>query len=504
MFFGTPYACGFGSPQNHLRRDVIQTSAASFSHRVFFQAAPVFANGVYGIYSNSVKVYTTYAETDLVGPIIVPAELGVQSIQIFRQGHNAEMDLARRARVEEAETSSRVMLTWPWPLEFMGGNITPSFLSNWVFTDVAFPKLTPQIGLKTRGYLTYELIVVAGIATVTLYGSGRMHCRGSGAVGTTITLAALDYGNISALVTVSLTASDESGNLTWRKLAGMRIKRDSVIVGTVYNTVNEYTGYWIESSDLAGGTYSYTLNTLSDLGIQGADSAPVLVDVNAAPASATNLAYVSGAASALIVQWTSSTTPGASYNLYIQGPVDPHLDLNAPIAIPAGTTSYTLPAQIGYPGIVRVLLRAVKAGIEERKGALLEIELATDGSRIAPRPNDMHFGSITITGTSIAITATYSISYEKASPVSAQLFLRLPETSYNFASPDATAILGAAIGELRFASLALIKPSGNYYGVLKAVTSAGVQSLNTSEELALVVDDSAISAPAFIAQAARG
>jgi hypothetical protein len=60
-----------------------------------------------------------------------------------------------------------------------------------------------------------------------------------------------------------------------------------------------------------------------------------------------------------VVKWTASPTVGATYNLYLQIIGEAYMNLNTPIAIAAGETQVTLPAIVGYPGTIRLILRAV-------------------------------------------------------------------------------------------------------------------------------------------------
>lgn len=502
MNFGAPHAAGFGSAQNHLKRDAIQPSANGRPHRVFLQAAPAFEGGIWGIYLNSLQVDTiSLPDSTYYGPVFVPASGGLDSLQFLRQGHSSAVDLSCVARAMQVDTSPRVTLSWLWPSEFLGASVPASWLSAWVFSSVPSTLINMDQNLPYRGSWEYSLSVVAGVAFIAVTSGATAICSGSGAVGTTVDL--VDAGNgISGTVLVNGSAVDEAGDLVWRWPAAMKVYRGTVLQATVANPMDGRAATWAEPDDLAAGAYSYTLATLSDFGVVGTPGSPIVVNLNTVPLPASNLHYTSGAAAALVVGWTASPTTGASYNLYVQGIADDFMDLNAPTAISAGVVTATLPAQTGYPGVVRVLLRAEKSGVEEAQGQLIEIELDGAGGRVAPRPNTPFFGPYSVAGAALTVNALYITAYQAATPTSIQLFKRTPTGSYDFVSPIATAALSAGVN-FRTAVLSATLTPGTYYLTLRSITAGGVLSESYPDEIQVIADTSAITAPTFSAQAAR-
>jgi len=502
MNFGAPHAAGFGSAQNHLKREAIQPSANGRPHRIFLQAAPSFEGGIWGIYLNSLQVDTiSLPDSTYYGPVLVPASGGLDSIQFLRQGHSDAVDLSCVARAMQVDTSPRVTLSWLWPSEFLGSSVPSSGLSAWAFSSTPPTLINMDQNLPYRGSWEYSVSVLAGVAFIAVTAGTTPICSGSGPVGTTVTL--VDAGNgISGTVLVDGGAVAESGDLIWRWPAAMKIYRGAVLQATVANPMDGRAITWAEPDDLAAGSYSYTLATLSDLGVVGAPGAPIAVNLNAVPLPAANLHYVSGSAAALVIGWTASPTTGAGYNLYAQGIADDFMDLNAPTVLAAGIVTATLPAQTGYPGVVRVLLRAEKSGVEEVQGQLIEIELDGAGDRVAPRPNTPAFGPYSVVGGALTVNALYVVAYQAAAPASIQLFKRTPSGSYDFASPVATAALSSGVN-FRTAVLSAALTPGTYYITLRSITAGGVLSASYPDEIQVIADTSAITAPTFSAQAAR-
>lgn len=502
MRFGTPFSAGFGSPQNALRWDHIDASVYGEPHRVAIEAAPGFADAVFGIYVNGVRVGVLEpGEGEIDGPGFFASATGTQSLQILREGHSSETNLARAARAEQAATAPRAALSWTWPFTFLGATTTPVELSGWSLTGV-LPSLLTVGAIRGRFEATATLTVAAGIASVEVRSAFGILCYGSGAVGTTITLVTSSASGVAGTVDVVAGAVGETLTLQWRCLAAMLVLRGGVQVARVPAPAEISTIRWSEPADLAGGTYSYTLKTVSDTGVVSAASSPVVVNLANPPAAPTALRYVSGGSAAIALAWTASTTVGVTYNMYIQSPDEPYLNLNDAVVLPAGTTTYTLPAQMGYPGFVRVLLRAEKSGVEERVGAILDIELDGSGVYVSPRPNTPQFATLAIAGATFTVSAVYDPRREEGVATQVQLFARAPGGAYNFASPVATGTLVAG-ATFKTASLSWTGADGTYLCVLKARTASGVQSESASPEATVELLSTTATPPTFTVEAAR-
>jgi hypothetical protein len=244
---------------------------------------------------------------------------------------------------------------------------------------------------------------------------------------------------------------------------------------------------WVEPTDLAGGTYYYRTQPVSDGGIAGTASAVETKIILTYPAAPTLLTYVSGNAAATVISFRGSTTTGVvSYNVYkhnVDGELNPN-DIDSTIAADTawaagtvyapgayvrpltGVTGYryrcsvggtsgtgptwrtvvggttvdgatvrwiceyytaTLTNITGLPGYAHCVVRAVLATVEEKNQNVLELEYSVAGVYIVPRPNTPSIdknGIVITTGTALSLRGIYATKDEKGTATKLQLFLR--------------------------------------------------------------------------------
>lgn len=328
---------------------------------------------------------------------------------------------------------------------------------------------------------------------------------------------------------------------------------------------------WTEPSELAAGTYYYRLTAVSDTGEDGAESDVVSVTLSGAPRPPTGLAYLEGGAADTVLQFLSSPTEGAAYRAYLQPPGAAPLNLDdAPCATAsshplwlaghayvlgemvapsvwngrryectcAGTTGpsapawpltpgatvadgsvewtcrayqMALPAVTGCPGVARVLLRAVKDGVEERNLDSLELEYDAGGDYVPPRPNVPGLDTRRLSvadGLTLTVRGVYSSQGQRGGATELRMFTRPLGGAYDYAEPVATAAL-SAVGPNGLQTATLIhafSAAGWRYVRLLAATAAGTLSDPAGAPEALVyVSTAAAPAPVeFSAWASRG
>jgi hypothetical protein len=222
------------------------------------------------------------------------------------------------------------------------------------------------------------------------------------------------------------------------------------------------------------------------------------------------LAYKSGAASATVLQFTASPTSGATYRAYFQNIGDAAIDFETIAATAnAGSTQISLPAITGYPGTARIVLRAVKTGVEEQNLSTLELEYDSNGARVV-RPNSASLdrGSMVVSaGLSVSIAGRYDSNNETVAATTLKLFSRLPGGSYDYASPESTGALAAVGAGVKAATLtATFATVGWRYLRAVAFSAGGVASNSTDcPEICEYVGDGAVAAPENVqARVSRG
>jgi hypothetical protein len=174
----------------------------------------------------------------------------------------------------------------------------------------------------------------------------------------------------------------------------------------------------------------------------------------------------------------------------------------------------TLPAITGYPGVARAVLRAVKAGLEERNLDALELEYDAAGAFIASRPNPAGLIEATeavvtaggdVYHATLSLIVTYDPAREKGVATHVHLYKRSPGGSYA-GSPDASGNLVSGANGLKEAALSVVfTTAGWYYVQARAATAGNVESTaaDCAEYLVLAADGEP-DAPAVEGQVSRG
>jgi len=277
-------------------------------------------------------------------------------------------------------------------------------------------------------------------------------------------------------------------------------------IGSVSYNGNAQTEY-VDKTELAAGTYYYAFQATSDTEDVGDKSTAQAIVVTGAPVAPEGIDYTSGNAAATVISFTGSTTPTATYNIYIQNPDDEFLDTSTPaMTRPAGSTTATLPAVTGYPGTVKVLVRALLGGVEELNGQVFLIEYDASGVYVAQRPNTAQIATVGVTsGLTLNVRGVYDSTDEVGTATQLQLFTRTPTTAYNFATiADSTALSGNMDGIKRATLNKTLTVDGWYYVTIKAATASGHQSLQESPEVLVYVSDENITAPTGTFTLSRG
>jgi len=505
LIFGSIFPSGFGDHERHIGGLRFVASESGVGIRVYFTPYTGMGDAWFGIYRNSELVSLVYADEGAESFAFVQGALGgdTQNIQVIRNGFTQGQPMPRTARYFDS-ASERAALSWKWIPEIIGlqeddGTENPD-LSNWSLSG-----LTTSIMARTddtRGYLGVSIAVSGGTATVTVSNSGVSLASGSVAVG--------DSG-LSGTVDVAAGAATESGmilRIRWPEYAN--ILRDtssppSTDIDDVYFDWDDY-GEWAEESDLAAGTYYYAIQAISDTGQAGTQTSPASVTISASPEPPTELAYASGDASATILSFTGSATPGATYAVYLQEPDQEFMDVVTPAATAiAGATQITLPAISGYAGYAYAWLRATSGGVEEQTGARIRLEYDAAGAYVAERPNDASLASVTSDGTTVTATVVYDSTSEEGTGATARVFTRTPGGSFNRASPAQTGALASSIGNLKTATLTWTSGTGWIEVGADVTTSGSVASVNVSNVVRHYVSTTGGTTPTeFEADNARG
>jgi hypothetical protein len=405
---------------------------------------------------------------------------------------NPNYDAVRIARGYDEADSRRCTLTLAFAPEVLGtGGSDGGYCSAWSLTGLDYhTHVAPLAGQPqpTRAYLDLALTVAGANVTVTLARLGVVQASGTGALGESVTLAEQNSSGLSGSVTVAPgAATTPDARLYLRWTAANAIERNGLVVAQV-PFVGEDAALWTEPEELAPDTYVYRVRQVTDTDEEGAWSDSLTLSVPTVPEAPTELEYASGDAAATTLEFLGSITPGSvDYAAYWQALGAEFLDADNPVAttvapaawqalhsgalgdfaapatpngyryectgagqtgatepawpttpgatVADGTVTWTcrkyalaLPAISGYPGTVRLIVRATLGTVEEQNLAVLDLEYDAAGDFVPARPNGAALDLPATEG--LTFRCTYDRANEASAAVAVNLYAKDPGGSY--------------------------------------------------------------------------
>lgn len=510
MRLGGPIQAGLGDPRKHLAYVMVDQVGQSLRLRA--KPAANYGDAFFAFHVQTAKVLNAYLREGEETTVFAPLPYGEElvAVAVFRLGRLADpgYDAYRVARSFQADEAARVTATFAWPAEVADVKVDGADLTSaWSLSGLVYGRNVAAVpGRPTRGKLDVAITNADSTITVTLSRLGVVVASGSAAYTEStvaVSLAAVNESGLSGSVVVDTTGGAAwSGELVVRWPASMQILRGtssppSTVAGTVAFD-GQAGATWTEAADLTPQAYYYALRAVSDTGETGTASTPESVTVPGAPGAPAALAYKSGTAAAAVASFTASPTAGATYRAYVADADDGSFDFDTPDATAAaGATEITLPA-LAYPGVSRVIVRAVAAGVEEQNLNAVEIEFDAAGAYVPKRPNGAYLdeGRLVVTaGRALAAVAVYDPSNQAAAPTGVKLFARDPGGAYDYGAPVATAAVVDA-GGLKTAALAYTFGADGWYW-LRAVpyNADGLADVADCPESTLYLCDDAPAAP---------
>jgi hypothetical protein len=203
------------------------------------------------------------------------------------------------------------------------------------------------------------------------------------------------------------------------------------------------------------------------------------------PPAAPTLAAPTGNAAATTINWATGEA-GCTYTVYfsdIDTPINlGNFALPAPITTGVDATSQVLPAIVGYPGRVRVLVRATKGGVEEKNGDEQVIEYDSVGAIVGDRPNRASVQDVTTNGLTLTVKAVIDSLEADADATHLDLYVKDVGTPFVLGTPEASESLSAAVDnvQVKEISYAVAYP-GFYHFEVRARTAGGIRSAFATE-----------------------
>ena len=369
----------------------------------------------------------------------------------------------------------------------------------WALTSLKrFQNCDPINGRPTYGRLEIRLTESpAGTYNLTLYRDGVVMASGSRVGNGSITLAASNSSGIGGTVTITFTGVIAAGAVYFVARWPSQIKvhrKQTIFVALDFPRTAEETIYddgfsnvfgYRSPSALAAGTWYVVPHQVDENGTEstGIVGGGATVTINAPPVAAGTPSYSSGGAAATIIQFTASTTGGATYNVYDSLATE-ILDLNTIAGTRAAGTGnllHTLGAVgLGFTGKRYVLVRALNGGIEEGSLKTLEIEYAA-GVVILPRPpRPIASDRVSTSGRALTVSVTTNTADQAGVAATLELYVYAWPGTPNYAVASASATIGTARQNLIQQNISFTVAADGWYGfAVRTVTAGATQSDNT-------------------------
>lgn len=502
MFFGQTFGAGLGNPQNLLLY-VKTKQVTPTKYMAYFKPVPGQGNQYFQVYNNAILQRTVFAYEGVEQKIpIIPNPGATEiSVVVLCVGYSSlpgysEVQVAREF---EKDDSEQVTADWKWTGEIFDTDDPLSQLVNFNITGLERTNTTIIAANKQHSYVTANLTVTAGIATVDILdASHTVVSSGSNSVGNTVSITPIDGGIIQGTCYVQPSAATTNGiTLFIRWDASMNILKDVVNPpAVVYDNVpfdGQTTGTWSDRSNIAG-TFYYALQPVSDTGEVSLSSNVTQEIIITKPNAPTNIHRVSGNAANMVIGFTPSNTPSAASKAYLsQDQITQTWEVEHPINVfqaagsaATGVGTINLPPITGYPGTAYLYIRAnLGAGAEEHNGNVFAMTFDGAGNFVSPMPNtpSIVLESVKITtGRALTLRGVYVFANEPDVATALQMFVRTKAGSYNFAAPVATTSLAGLTPILKTATMNYTFPSdGTFFVVLKAVTANSVLGGQSNE-----------------------
>lgn len=499
-------------------RDIVRWFEAQRSGprsvRVRFQPAPDYEGRWFGVYVNGVlRPPAVYAAPDRVAEAARAVEAESARAFVYLEdfggwpGPRGRFDPHGMARAEEARIADRLSFSWraPRALYQSDGSVTAASgdaqLSN-VSLDgaIRFANIAPVQGQPSRGRLGYGIETAGGVHTVTWYRESTPVAAGSRSGDGALLCTALNGSGLSVNATLAYSGDVEAGaafvELRWPEAYQVHYATSALTFPRAPEIVALDTGaetFALRTSALAAGTYQAAVVPVRDGVAQTSGIVTVAgLAILAAPQPPV-LGVPTGNASATTIHWTPGEA-GATYTVYaskIDEPVNfGGFAAPAPIATAVDAASAVLAAVTGFPGRVRVAVRAAKGGIEERGGGELVLEYDASGELVPARPNRATATGLSTDGHTLSVTACVAAAEADAEAAYADLYVQPAGTPLDLDTPQDSAALSAPVNGVQRCGLSFTAsaPGWHRFAVLARAASGSRSAFYALRDVYLAAD----------------
>lgn len=406
---------------------------------------------------------------------------------------------------DEALTAMRIQMKWEAPYEITAVR-NDTQLTLITITGAKRGVNVAKTSFTTRGKLHYQILTSSSGDYIVRWWAGRtLVAEGSRTGNGELTCDEINDSGLSIVCTITFTGNVNPGTAFLEVVWPTSYQVHYSTGALVYPRAPENRRYDIGEDELdfltpvlAGGTYNWNILPEDDCGdIQTTlIVAPTSLIINAAP-EAPVITSVTGSAAALLVNWTVGEA-GCTYRVFSSFPncATNIGDFSVPAikTTIADATFQLLDPVINYPGIVRIIVRATKTGVEENIDKVYEVELDSTGAIVNPRPNRANPQRITVAaGRIISVDTAISTDDTVGTATFLDLFVvaLASTTAINpeVDVPQASVALDAAVNGVQRKTISYaVAASGWYRLVVTARTTAGGKSKLFNEYIINVKD----------------
>jgi len=508
--YGQTYGSGYGDPENHLAwLDIDGTTSDKFIY-VSFEPNPDLGDSYFSVFRNARLVTRIFVAAGEVSPtVIVSRDAGVpNSILVLDDGQMADTNFMNLDLVRSFEEgNTRPTIRWNWRYFVAGPDDQKT--DNWVLTGLSYTDTVRNTLFPNQSDLSFDLTVTGSDVFVDVYNGTTTILSGTGTLGTTVSLTGTGLTGSVDVAADAITSTGNKVRLVWPdEFTVYRTNAGGVTQSTLGSTkFNFQNGGTIkETNDLAAGTYYYRGKFISaaDDGDMSALTLTTSVVVATSPEPVTNLNIAAaGTAAATELTFTPSTTPLATYRLYLQRIGADRIDLYTIESTSSGSP-IALPVITGFPGTVRALVRSVLAGNEDNYLTRININYDAAGDVIYGTPNvpQINILSIGYSGGNLQIPVIYNPENEAGVATTVKLYYRTdPADSW---TAFGTQTLGSEINGVKKTSFNVTGLSPDmYYFAVSAITATASESDQSESTQGFECGTFTVTAPTLTIDLAR-
>lgn len=520
-----PGGCTTQSP-GATRDHILYTKLDAIGGSIRLRAYPLTAyqEKYYALYVNGTyEGFNRYANPNEIIQTVSPLDPGTTAASAyledcgdwsaFPDGFSPD----GQAETNDATSAQRIQFVWtaPYSLTSVRGDTQLSAIT---VTGAIRNVNVQRSNRNTRGILSYTISNSGGTYTVSWYNGDALVAQGSRAGNGAVSCAEQNNSGLAVACTITYTADVAADTayleLRWPESYAVHYSTTALsFPRAAEETVNDsgLNDFEHLTPVLAAGTYYWNILTVDDDGItQSAGFATTTtLQINTTPASPT-ITGVTGTAAALTVNWTvgEAGCTFTAYHSYIDGVTNFGQYLGpAAVTTAADATSAILPAVTGYPGYVRVVVRATKSSNQETADAVYEVELDAAGAIVNPRPNRASITGITITG-GLTLSVEGIVVDDDAQAAATAfdlLIVALAGSIDPTAAAQATVALGDAVLGVKRGTVPYTVLAGGWYRMALLAKTAALARSKQYAEYIIYIDNTAPGVvPTLSAKVLRG